>query len=150
MLGIYVVSAQEMKVALLRTIGVLIGLSGIGLLLGAHIISFDGGESLVTSSGYLLVVFVTALALLMASGGFVLALHGDTRRSLVPPWALAVAGFLMVLAIVGMLAFGFRAGKLPNAAGVIILGALGLGWLQSGIRGLSANKPLEIKRDGGH
>jgi hypothetical protein len=140
------VSEQAMRNAFLRTIGVLVGLTGVGLLIGAFIATVGGGMSLVSSSGYILVVFVAALALLMACGGLRLAFSGNTHGSLVPPWAMVVAGALMVLAIVALLAVGPRAGKYPNAAGTLTLAALGVHWLRSGIRGSSANKPLEPTR----
>ena len=135
-----------MKSALLRVAGVLVGLIGAGLLIGALIVTAVGGVPLITSSGYLLVVFATALSLLMAFGGLRLAFSGNTHRSLVPAWAMVVAGALMVLAIAGLLAIGARDGKYPNAAGTLVLGALGFYWLRSGIRGFAANKPLEPTR----
>lgn len=122
------------------------GLGGVGLLIGALAVTVDGGVSLITSSGYLLVVFVIALAILMTCGGLSLAFFGSSHRSLAPPWAMVAAGGLIVLAIVGLWIFGVREGMRPNAAGTLILGALGFHWLRSGIRGFSANKPLEPTR----
>jgi hypothetical protein len=141
--GIYVVSGTRMMTVLLKAVGVIIGLTGIGLLIGALLVTVNGGVSLVTSSGYLLVVFVSALALLMACGGLSLAFHRTSTSSLVPPLALASAGGLMFIAIAGILAIGVREGKYPNIAGILILGALSLGWLRSGVRGLFTNKPFE-------
>ena len=134
-----------MREVLFRLLSAVIALCGIALFIGSVYVTLDGGMSLVLSSGYVLVLFVGALSILMACGGFSLAYFGNTGRSLVPRWALITGGGLLFLAVVTHSWLATREGRQPNPAGVLILGSLAIYWFRSGIRGTSANHPL--KRD---
>lgn len=129
-----------------RISGVLIAGLGISLLLGAISVTVLGGVELVLSSGYLLVPLVTALALMMTMAGFRLALSGKTDQSLVAPWALITAGWLMLVVSLGMLIFAVLEHRTPHAFGTAVFALLGVHWLRSGLHERAARRTLHLWR----
>lgn len=121
----------------LRITGALIGLAGLGLLLGTLSVAVLGGGSLMASSGFVLVVFVSALACLMACAGWALARGDEPQRSLVPPWALVLSGALILASILGTWFFAWHHGVRLHSGGLFMLAALGFYWLRSGLRGIT-------------
>jgi hypothetical protein len=137
---------RSIENALLRVFGALVGSAGLALLASAAFITATGGTPFMTSSGYVLVILVAALALLMLVGGFRMAVAGKTSDSLAPPWALIAAGAMMMLAVSGFWFFGFLERETPHMFGSSVFALLGLYWLRSGVRGRSTRRIFKPKR----
>jgi NO-binding membrane sensor protein with MHYT domain len=115
-----------------KLIGAVAFVLGVSALVFVGYAAVLGGRELLLEPGALALLFLFSLGLLLVCAGTSLALQSNAlaHGSLVPRWALVVAGGCLVLSIAGLVYFGGA----RSISGTTLLGGLGLYWLWSGLR----------------
>ena len=121
---------QFKKSYFVKLLGLGVVLLGGSLLYFVLALSIPRYAQLFSSQGTTIMAFLFSLGFLIFFSGLSLIRTGslNTRTELVPRWALAISGGLMVLSVIALTIF--QSSQSRSSIGLFFFGVLGLYWLR--------------------